>query len=392
VAPHTGIIFYVFASVGVLMFIAALVAQMMTPSDAPAAAGEAPANAAPGEAASGSGGHDQAFVEKELTNSPESLDEDIYGMGIAAIIRDSQRFAMKTEAFSLRASRLSITLLVLLFTMSLQLFLMYEMKHLVTSVSTNEARDTYDKYEIAMYGNDIPAMTVTENGYHRGVPDKFNIANFDKLDDDLKDAACQMPLSQPAFFVAVILIWTLVCAADMRRVCCLGGALVLYTPTIDSMEKSCEETPEDGDEAVIVVGLTLPVKIIIVVFVLIPRLIVSAVLLWLGCRWLCGTMGFSDVLQNAVTLEFVLLLKDIFYQAMAPHHNKIETRNTFIQPNQDKRSPNAPAFIGAFAWGLMSIAWVLLYVEALQQVLPEYNWDIHTACSGYLAAVEGKTP
>merc|ERR1719409_1704383 len=102
-------------------------------------------------------------------------------MGIAAVIRDSQRFAMKTEIFALRASRLSITMMVLVVAMSLQVFLMYEMKHLVTSVSTHDARDTYDKYEVAMYGNATGHLTLTVNGFHRGVPSYFNKSNFGNL-------------------------------------------------------------------------------------------------------------------------------------------------------------------------------------------------------------------
>jgi hypothetical protein len=178
----------------------------------------------------------------------------------------------------------------------------------------------------------------------------------------------------------------------MRRTVGLGSDLVLSTPTIENMKESCEETPETGDEAVIVVGLTTVVKVLIVILILIPRFIVSCVLLWLGCRWLCGTMGFSDILQNAVCLEFILMLKNIFYTTMAPHHNKVETRNTLVLPSQNKQSPNPSAYLGAFAWGILSLLWVFLYIEVFQQVLPEYNWDIHDACEDYLTSIESATP
>merc|ERR1719159_2386336 len=103
---------------------------------------------------------------------------------------------------------------------------MIEMKRLVTSMSTHEARDTYDQFERAMYGNATGALTKTVNGYSRGVDGHFVAANFATLSDDLKDSACQMPLSQPTFFIGILLIWTLVCVADMRRTVNLGGALV----------------------------------------------------------------------------------------------------------------------------------------------------------------------
>jgi hypothetical protein len=329
-------------------------------------------------------------AEQLATRSPEGLEEDIYGMGIAVIIRDSQRIALKTPIAALRWSRLSVSVLVLLFTMTLQIFLMYEVRHLVTAVSTSEARQVYDQYETAMYGAN--GTKKIDNGYTRGIDEShFKKGNFETLDDDLKDSACQMPLSQPVFFIGILLIWTLLCAAEMRSALGLGAALIWQTPTIDSMANATRETPEEGDEAVLVEGLTATVKALLAICIIIPRLVVSCVLLWLGCRWLCGTMGFSDVLQNAVTLGFILLLKNIFYKTMAPHHNKLETRNTMILPHSNKADPGALMFLGAFGWGILSIIWVIMYVEYVQQVLPEYNWDIHEACIDYLDSVESAT-
>lgn len=333
----------------------------------------------------------QTRVEREMNRSPEGLDEDIYGMGIAVIIRDSQRLAKNTPLAALRCTRVTISVLVLLFTGTMQVFILFESKHLVTSQSTHETRDIYDQYEIIMYGNTTDGLRVNENGYHRGVDGHFNADNFAKLGDELRDSVCQLPLSQPSFCLGVLLIWTFLCAAEMRGVMGMGAGLLIQTPTIASMADSCRETPESGDEAVLVEGLTVGVKALIAVCILIPRLVASCVLLWLGCRWLVGTLSFSDVMQNVVTLGFVLLLKNIFYTTMAPHHNKLETRNTLILPQAKKENPSAVVLLGAFFWGILSIVWVILYVEVLQQVLPEYNWDVHDACKQYLLNVEAGT-
>lgn len=324
-----------------------------------------------------------AFVRK-----PEGLDEDLYGMAVASLVRDSQRFAVKTELLWLRVSRLGIALSVLCITMFLQVFLLYEMKHLVTSASTHHARTTYDKYELWMYGNTTENMHLTKNGYHRGTEGHFDITRFSSLDDETKNDVCQIPLSKPSFFIAVLLVWALVCCAEMRHTLHIACRLLWSTPTIPSMRDSIKDAPEEGDEAVIVVGLTLPIKLIAAIFVFLPRLLVSGILLWLGSRWLTGTLGFSDLLQNAVTLEFISLLKDMFYHAMVPVHCKLETRNTLILPDADKEHPTAMVFIGAFLWGVVSIGFVILYVGVFQQVLPDYRWDIHEACSSYLASIE----
>mmetsp|Transcript_118661 Transcript_118661/g.221788 ORF Transcript_118661/g.221788 Transcript_118661/m.221788 type:complete len:572 (-) Transcript_118661:80-1795(-) len=359
--------------------------------DTPQAEGEGEAEGEDGGSGSSAEGAALTTVEKMFKRTPEGLDEDLYGMGIAALIRDSQRFAMKTELLHLRVSRLSIALLVLLFTMTMQVFLIFEMKVLVTSVSTKEAREAYDQYEVWMYGNDTSKMIVTENGYHRGKPENFDITRFDTLDDDLKSDVCQIPLSQPTFFMAVLIVWTLTVVAEIRRTMELAVSLTFATPTIPSMAEATEETPESGDEAVLVVGLTGMCKAIIMIFIIIPRLLVAIILLWLGCRWLTGTMGFSDVLQNAVTLEFILLLKNLLYDTMAPHHNKTETRNTLILPNSDEERPTVSVFLGAFLWGVIAIVWVVIYIEFVQRVLPDYQWDIHDACRDFLVGLQDNT-
>merc|ERR1740130_2493514 len=337
----------------------------------------------------GVGGADEhnfgQMQEREFVRRPEGLDEDIYGMCICSVVRDSQRFAMKTELLGLRLGRMLMSLLVVAFTMTLQCCILWQLMTMVTSVSTKDARESYDKYEMWMYGNTTGSTTITVNGFHRGVDGFFDLKRFETLGDDVKDGVCQLPISQPTFFICIMLTWTLVCVGELRHSLSLAYSLVIVTPTIASMADAVQETPEDGDEAVVVEGLTVMIKIILCIFVFIPRAIVSIVLLWLGSRWLTSTSGFSDVMQNAVTLEFVLLLKDLLYRVMAPGHNKIETRTTRIRPSCRTEKPSSWVFLGAFLWGLAAIVWVLLYMEYFQEVLPEYRWDINIACSDYLA-------
>ena len=48
------------------------------------------------------------------------------------------------------------------------------------------------------------------------------------------------------------------------------------------------------------------------------RFAVSAVILFYGCRWLCYTVSLSDLLLNAVALEFVISVDDLIFEALAP--------------------------------------------------------------------------
>jgi hypothetical protein len=97
------------------------------------------------------------------------------------------------------------------------------------------------------------------------------------------------------------------------------------------------------------------------------------------------TFVLDAVTQNAVALEFILLLKDLLYLTTVPHNNKKETTNTKIQPFSEHERPSVRVFAGSFTWGIVALSWVLLYITTLQTVLPEYQWDVHEPCSVYLA-------
>merc|ERR1719316_286364 len=112
-------------------------------------------------------------------------------------------------------------------------------------------------------------MTQLDDGQVRGKEEFFDPKQFAGLTDDLKDAICQVPLSQPTFFIGILLVWTLVCFSELRHSFDLAGSLVWSTPTIPSMKESIEETEKTGDEAVIVVGLTTVVKVVATVFIII---------------------------------------------------------------------------------------------------------------------------
>jgi len=88
--------------------------------------------------------------------------------------------------------------------------------------------------------------------------------------------------------------------------------------------------------------------------VLVPRTIITCLLLWLGCRWLLATNNFADLVLNAVALEFILSTK-----TMSPvKHEKASIW----------------AFTGSMMWMFVAFAWVLVYTgiphrtEGLQTV------------------------
>jgi len=274
----------------------------------------------------------------------------------------------------------------------LQLFLMIEIKLFCTSKAVHDIREAYDQYELFMYGSNESHTTLTSNGKHRGIAEFFEPSLFGQLPDELKSEVCNIPLSQPPFFFMVSFIWTLTCVAEIKKVNDLFYELVIALPTSGSMDGAIivEALDEDGDglkNEKVIVHLTMKIKLFVTFLVLLPRLLITAYLLFLGNRWLLATNDFSEMVLNAVALEFVLLLKDLLYITLVPDRNKRDVQHTEIKVALKKQPASYWLFLGTFVWGAMSALWCLVYMSNLQQVLPEYKWDVRKPCAEWLAGV-----
>lgn len=327
----------------------------------------------------------ESHCEKPIPLEPDPLTQDLHGLAITSLVRDMNRAVAGSEALYVRTSRMGVTLVVLIFSMVLQVYLLVQMKTLVTSEAVAEIRSLYDKYEVVMYGSNTSRMEHTPNGYKRGIAQYYDPQNFAKLSEEEKDEACRVPLSQPTFFMTILLIWTFIIIADIRKVVSLGLCLVHKTPTIETMEHAIQPIGDESDQKVLIAGLTRFMKASLACLLFIPRLVVDIVLLWLGCRLLTATLSFSDLLLDAVALEFVLNIHGIIFAAMVPRRNQLETYRTHVMPMSDESPVSAWAFLSTYLWGFAGIFWVLMYMYGLQSVLPDFRWDIQDACSVYLA-------
>jgi len=144
------------------------------------------------------------------------------------------------------------------------------------------------------------------------------------------------------------------------------------------------EKAEEG--AVAVIGLTFAMKTVIAFFCLFPRIVSVSVLNLLGCRWLMATNSLSDVLLNALALEFMMVLKELLYTTLASTRNKFLTENTlFMAPGPGNLG--IAGVVGSMAWAIVACLWVYLYIFHFQRVLPEYNWDVREVCATWDGAV-----
>eukprot|EP00929_Paragymnodinium_shiwhaense_P030242 TRINITY_DN17160_c0_g1_i2.p1 TRINITY_DN17160_c0_g1~~TRINITY_DN17160_c0_g1_i2.p1 ORF type:complete len:376 (-),score=54.13 TRINITY_DN17160_c0_g1_i2:289-1416(-) len=321
--------------------------------------------------------------QEKVTMPNEALEEDMYGMTVCSLVRDMYFLQQKKGATLTRYSRISTTAFLLFVCIALQVFLVIQVKHFVSAKAVHDIRDAYDEFEKEMYWE----HDISPNGKHRGKGQMKDAAVFYNMTDDAQANTCRIPLSQPYFFFTVLFIWTLTCLYEVKKSWYLFDTLVFRTETIKSMSKALEQ--DEDPECYVIVGITQCIKAVIVICVILPRLAITCFLLWLGCRWLLATNNFSDLILNAVALEFILVLKDLIYNALLPVRSKLDLSRTSVHTTR-KEGTDLNHFLGSLVWGIAAAVWVAWYMgikgyfDGLQQVLPGYQWDVRDVCEAWV--------
>lgn len=327
-----------------------------------------------------------AEVEEVREYPNEDMDEDMFGMTKCSLVRDFYFIEKHNRGYH-RYVRLGSTLSLLLLCLSIQVFLLRKVKQFVSAKLVHDIRISYDVFEEHMYTEHY----LSKNGNHRGVAGTFQEDRFMTLDEQAQTNACRIPLSQPDFFFFVLFLWTLTCTRELQK--CFHDLQTFIcntercTTMLDAFDR---EKMEDGGDFVIT-RLTMKVKALLALLIIIPRGAITCYLLWLGCRWLLATNEFQELLINAVALEFVLTLKETMYMTLVPKRSQIDLDSTKKLPPIKTAGSHWTSFTSSIIWGVLAALWVTLYMgvphvfNGLQQVLPDYKWDVHEVCKPWIA-------
>ncbi|CAE8696072.1 unnamed protein product [Polarella glacialis] len=324
----------------------------------------------------------KGHLEEPFAEEPESMGESIFALATASLIRDWVMLKGGSEAVHVRVMRMAASLLLVVFCVALQFFLLYNVYNLLCKKAVKQIRNDYSTYEFTMYGANHSHLN--KNGFYRGEPGFLNDMKFHDIGQDERDSVCQIPLAHVDYLFAILLIWTLTCAASLRNVLEHTVQLMIITPTVSSVSEVFDHDLYMGGE-VVIRGLTCGMKLAVATLCLLPRLIAVMALNFLGCRWLLATNSLGDVLLNGLALEFLLVLKNLLYEALTSKRNKRMTENTKILPlsHGDASLMTCMSANGALIWALVSVVWVYLFIYYVQSVLPGYLWDVAYVCQKY---------
>merc|ERR1740130_1109111 len=89
-------------------------------------------------------------------------------------------------------------------------------------------------------------------------------------------------------------------------------------PVGESVAEMIHERECDGEEHFDIVALTPGARCSLYVLAIIPKLLIAMFLFWIGMRWLTSTDSFGDLIMNALALEFVLNIDELFFNSFFP--------------------------------------------------------------------------
>eukprot|EP00440_Ansanella_granifera_P004241 gb/GFBE01004601.1/.p1 GENE.gb/GFBE01004601.1/~~gb/GFBE01004601.1/.p1 ORF type:complete len:475 (+),score=65.89 gb/GFBE01004601.1/:1-1425(+) len=301
----------------------------------------------------------------------EAVNDDSYSCMVCSMVRDSHKIASGNFSL-LRPARIVTSISMVVLQMGIQFYILRQIFDHVIAKVVPELQASYDEYEVQMYSSTY----VTPGGFHRGHPKDFLPLNFLNLPAELTDVICEIPLAHDSFFIMVLFVWTLSCTVDMRECYMMFTQLVLQTPTVPTIG---DTTREEGDK-VLIVGLTTFMKALIVIVVTVPRIALDVILLGLGARWLTATADFAEVILNTVALEFLMMLRKLFFYSLVPHANQVAMKRTYARMAETTMGP-VQVFCAKFVWAYAAFGFVISYIYFWQDVLPYYGWDVEEACT-----------
>eukprot|EP00435_Cladocopium_sp_Y103_P066348 s42_g28.t1 len=232
-------------------------------------------------------------------------------------------------------------LLTLLLNLWLQLFILWNVNHYIVQNAVHDAQENYARFHHEVFDKD-------------GV---FSQEKWDNWNNGPYMELCNMAVSKLSFSAGIVFLWSARMLNEVRDSWHLAHDLfaIESLPLGAKPHDMLHEVKDDSGE-------TLRVEIVAVNGM--ARIIVAMLLTYIGCRWLAATQSFGDLILNALALEFVIGIDDLMYEAFTP----LDVRQ-FIE-----QTKSTVLLVGI-------LIWAFVYLNYLQQVLPNFPHDIREHCS-----------
>lgn len=285
---------------------------------------------------------------------------------------------IRCKADTLCMVRLIFVALAMFLNCWLQLVVLFYVNRFIVGQAVHDTQSHYKQYHREVFHRD--------GSFY---PEKWKVWTGPYME------LCNLAMSKIVFTLAIMFMWTARMVGELRSIERLGRDV--YTvrglkdkETFENMMVEQKDDPDDDEPSQYhVVALTKPVRASIFLTVIVPKFLIAVLLLYIGCQWLCATESFSDLILNALALEFVIAVDELMYDVFAPAVlqdwvNRVKFIHFVEAPSKDSKNAAAiHAYIRSIVYILGCCAWAYFYLFHFQQVIPSFKQDIHIHCGGW---------
>jgi len=322
-------------------------------------------------------------IEEVAEGEPMGFDEDMYGAAMFSIIFDLRDMMTGGEdPISLSVFRFVFLLTVLVCNYLLQLGLLFWIYTFVVQPSMHQVQVIYARFHAECF-------------------DEAGSFRRERWEEFLgKPELCQVVYYKFEFIFAILFLWSLTVLNEFRKIERLIR-VVFSVPELAPHEMhKMVRVQDDHEIKYLVVGVTKVVRAALVSALIIPKLFICLILGLLGMVWLTATESFSDLILNAVALEFVIFIDDTLFNALMPVSIKEKISAAAVwRPLGHSSVDEDPAakfksiyagFQRSLAYFFASLMIVYTYLHYLQWVpflgvMPGFQFDISEHCHTFLS-------
>merc|ERR1712032_225942 len=321
--------------------------------------------------------------EKDVNNSrfyaehgeEIEIDEDVYGVAIFSIIHDGTEILSQNNRdhveLPVNVFRMVFSIMMLLTNFVLQVTMLVLAYKRVVAPSVHKVQSVYKQYR--------------ENCYEGGIYRPQRWRNYDEED---KTRLCHMVFGSFWFIYAILFLWWAVMITEVRKNERMARVITNLGRALHPDEMFVNGGGKEGCD--LIIRLTPLVRTSLYAILLLPKFLISFVLLVLGTMWLAATDKFEDLILNAVALEFVISIDELLFRAFIPVSMKQAMTQVRLwkqvegEPGKFEPSTILFGLLGSTIWYLVCFIGVPIFLTLGQAipfigVLPGFAYDVDCA-------------
>jgi len=347
---------------------------------------EDPGSWDPGDPANGGGdpliGESPSMQEyREITRNAteiEDINADCWGALFFVVVSDFPD--MKVGRISAVGKvRFFFSFAVFILNLFIQGILLYFICTLLMMPGILEAQNVYKYF--------------TTRAFRNGVMDDNLFLQFSAK---YKNEVCGLALSQAIFARVILFLWVTNNVGELRNNYIKMQATMGLPTLPDGLDMRLmvldgSDAETDSEHGGRVVCLNQGSKMLLLMFIFIPKVIISVLLATTGCLWLMAAENIGDLILNSLALAFVVQVDELIAQVFFPQFYLQDLARLGIASQKEVDDPEIVQVrqLKSFCFSSLTLVVTALVVEGamrFQPVIPFFNGhEVSEACTSYIA-------